>query len=183
MPSDRSHAPVPQGATSRTSFGAAAETLGCGAREWWPAFLAGTDGPAGRSDPADWIATDRSGCFVLDWMAPEGTRPRLQPGGVVPFIWRECRSAVEVTVEPDGSFDPHGATPRDATHFWDIRDSGTVARSLEELAMLYADGLAGPVRLRVRMCRWAPREQLFRLLVAGGRPMFAAADEGRRLAS
>lgn len=183
MPRDHSDVPAHRSAASRASFGTAAETLGSGSREWWPAFLARPGGPDGRSDPADWIAGDRSRRFVLDWMSPEGTRPRVELGAVVPFLWRECRSAVEVTVEPDGSFDPHGAIARDATHFWDVRDSGTVTRSLEELAMLYADGISEPVRLRVRMCRWAGQEHLFRLLVAGGRPVLAAADEGRRLAS
>lgn len=182
MPRDPSDSPAHLGDASRARLRAAAETLGSASREWWPAFLARPGGPDGRPDPADWIAADRSRRFVLDWMSPDAARPRIEPGAIVPFLWRECRSAVEVTVEPDGSFDPHGAIARDATHFWDVRDGGTVAHSLDELAMLYAEGLARPVRLRVRMCRWAVRELPFRLLVAAGRPVLAIADEGRRLA-
>lgn len=160
-----------------------AETLGSGAREWWPTQLARHGGPEGRQTPADWIVTDRARRFFLDAFSPAGERPRLAVGSTVPFVWRECRAAIEMTVEPDGSYEPHGSVPRDATHFWDICDSGMVARSLEELAMFYADGLAAPTRLRVRMCRWSRTETIFRLHLAGGRPILLPADEAQRLAS
>jgi hypothetical protein len=169
------------GAPAPASFVRSA--LGDGAREWWPAFLAREDGPQGRPDPADWIVSDRKRRLLIDGIAPSGERPILGAGSVVAFRWRECRAAVEVTIAPDGSIDPHGPLPRDATHFWDICDSGTVMSSLDELALFHAEGLTSPVRLRVRMCRWSPRDVLLRLDVAGGRPRFVAEASQARLAS
>lgn len=179
--------PSPQTATASpagadTESESRSDGLGSAGRQWWPSAIASHGEREGRADPLDWIVGDKSRRFFIDAFLPDGSRPRLAVGGTVAFSWRECRSAIEVTIDPDGSYEPHASIPRDATHFWDVCDDGLVADSLEQLAMFYAEGLRSPARLRVRMCRWGQTPTVLRLQLAGGRPVLVPVNEAQRLA-
>jgi hypothetical protein len=155
-------------------IGGAVERLGHGAREWWPAAIAGDRLPPGRDTPSAWLSFSADLAF-LDLPQNIPVRQALPQGEPVPFVWRECRSALEMTVYPDGSFEPHGLLPRDATHVWDVRDPGLVFSGIDDFAAFYAEGIASPARVRMRLCRWSSRPISFRLERSAGR--FSLVDD------
>lgn len=150
-----------------------------GARRWWPAEAVDESLPASRPSPTDWIfGHERGGYLLRAGDDGEAAGTFVDVGDVVDFLFSEERGSVEITVNPDGSFEANGPIPP-ATHFWQAGETETVSMSVSELAKNHAEyALQGePERIQVDAYFWSDAIP-HQLQLIGGEPAFVRVEVG-----
>lgn len=84
----------------------------------------------------------------------------LANGQRVEFVFCQQLGTVDVTVNPDGTFEAHGPVNPDATWFWDDDQRGDdcpAGDNIEEFAKFYVEGMrpTEPTRVTVGCSHWS----------------------------
>jgi len=146
-----------------------------GAREYWPEAYCDEMMPASRPNPDAWIERLPNGDFQLaDYNEDEDGQPVrhgdgivIQNGQVIEFCWCQPTPDIEITVNPDGSFEQHSKVDPNSTHFWLSGDPDTLDYSLAEFARHYAQNdvfpASLPEQMTVRTACWG--DECYRFVV------------------